>query len=87
MGRLGYSLDTLEKSETTPELGCTTAFPDIPQAIKTVELNELAMADMMTATAVMAHEMIHVSGILDHGPKFKKEVDRLAKAGLLREIL
>ena len=87
VGRRGYSIDTRERDDRNREMGCTTSFPGIPEALQTVELNELAMADMMTATVVMAHEMIHVKGVLNHGAEFKKEVDRLAKEGLLREIL
>lgn len=87
VGRKGYTIDTREREEKVREMGCTTFFPDLPEALQTVELNELAMLDDTTATTVLAHEMIHVKGILNHGPEFKKEVDRLAKLGLLREIL
>lgn len=52
-----------------------------------IELASGQVFSKIAATIVLAHEMIHVSGILNHGKAFMAEVDRLSKEGLLRRVL
>lgn len=84
MGKRGYSIDTTGAPDL--EVGCTT-MPENPEALPTVEINDLTLLDPNYARMVMMHEMIHVGGVLDHGATFKKEIDRVSRLGFLREIL
>ncbi len=86
MNRTGYSIDTRPKKRGDLEVGCTT-IPDDPAAPRTVEINDLTLMDEPYARIVLMHEMIHVKGVLNHGPEFTREIDRIAKLGFLREIV
>lgn len=84
-GRIGYGINC-RHSNPLMEEGFTTEGSGAPHT-QVVELQELMLAYPPYAKVVLAHEQIHVSGIYGHGKAFKEQVERLAKAGLLLELL
>ena len=69
---------------TGSELACTLQEKDKAQII---EVSEEILADSRLAKVVIAHEQIHVKGVMNHGPAFRREWDRLAKEGFMRELM
>ena len=76
--RCGVSIDTRTDDGSTTYVG-GEATP--------IEINGICLLHRRTALAVLAHEMIHVSGVPNHGKAFRAEIDRLAKEGFLRRLL
>lgn len=72
--RWGKSLGLAETTYLEP------AFPIITLTHPLKKLNRILRI-------VLLHEMVHVSGIHDHGPKFIKRIHRLVKQGVYDNLL
>lgn len=82
VGRRGYSIDC---RHGTNQEGMTTTFEGDHRPV--VELSELNLDYPPYAKSVLLHEMIHVSGVHNHGKEFKLAIKKLAAKGALEELL